>query len=305
MGDASPVASPAGEKPDGEVLQLGASMNNLEDVEHIGNTVLIRAGTDVAIGTIADFKGNTAKKITIAAQCGDITATASSKEFVFACPDGVYIIGNDNQAQLVQPTATPQTAAVKTSDGAIITGTTQNNQLTIYAGGQEQAVTAEDTTDQMVAVPSATGHDVVYRINRKYTLIQNVLYAEAKMGAVLRVGLGVGQITGADNGMALTADSIGKQFGVYLTEDVIRLHQTTPTAGQSPWDVAWDTTRKLAWVATTSDNTIRGYSISAGTGVEQDSYTLVPDAQNIEVLENGTIVAASATGGGLQILTVN
>lgn len=304
MGNASPVASPAEGKTAGEVLKLSDSFKKVEDLEHVGQLLLLRSGKEIAVGTVQDFKTTSAKKLTIDAQCGDITATESSQEFIFACPDGVYSIGTDKKAQLIQPTATPQTVAVKTSDGAIITGNNHNNELTIYAEGKERTVEAEDTTDQMVAVPTASGSDVVYRINRQYTLIQNVDYSQHSMGAMLRVGLGVGQIAGGENGMVLAADTLGKQFGVYLTETVIRLHQTSPTAGQSPWDITWDPTRKRVWVATTSDNTLRSYAIDSGAGLEQESYQLVADAQNIDVLKDGTIVAASATGSGLQVITI-
>ncbi len=302
MGNATPLASPAQTKADGEVITLNDNLTTVTDLEHVGDLLALRSGTTLAVGKLADFKKNTTTTISLDANCGDITATEASEEFIFACPDGVYAVGADKKKALIVPTDTPQTVAVKTSDGVIITGASDNNKVQIHTDTEVTTVTVEDGTDQMIAVPTDSGPDTIYRINREHTLIQNVTYQDGKPGAILRVGLGVGQIAGGENGLAIAADTIGKQFGIYLAQEIIRLHQTTPTANESAWTVAWDATNKYVWAATTTDNKLRGYSIAAGVGEQQQVYNSIPDVQNFVVLTDGTLIAASATGAGLQVI---
>ena len=103
-------------------------------------------------------------------------------------------------------------------------------------------------------------------------------------------------------GVQTCALPIWKQFGVYLTHDVIRLHQTTPTTG-APWAIAWDDKRQQVWVATTDDNKIRRYQLGSGQGEELEAYNSIENTQSLVALPNGTILAASATGTDVQAIT--
>ena len=82
----------------------------------------------------------------------------------------------------------------------------------------------------------------------------------------------------------------------------MRLHQTVPVAG-SPWAVAWDPERDVAWVTTTADNRLRAFDLSTGVPEEVGAVDTVADARSILVLADGTLVVASATGEGLQVIT--
>ena len=101
--------------------------------------------------------------------------------------------------------------------------------------------------------------------------------------------------------MALATDTIGKQFGVYLTHDVIRLHQTTPPPVRRGHRV--DDNRQQVWVATTDDNKIRRYQLGSGQGEELEAYNSIENTQSLVALPDGTILAASATGTDVQVIT--
>ena len=203
---------------------------------------------------------------------------------------------------LLQATDQPVTAAIKTTSGMIFAGSSDREDVDVYQDGEKTTIRVEDPTDAMIAVPVSGGEDSVYRINRRTTIIQNINVADKSAGAVLRVGLGVGTITPGAEGMALATDTIGKQFGVYLTHDVIRLHQTTPTTG-APWAIAWDDNRQQVWVATTDDNKIRRYQLGSGQGEELEAYNSIENTQSLVALPNGMILAASATGTDVQVIT--
>lgn len=99
----------------------------------------------------------------------------------------------------------------------------------------------------------------------------------------------------------LVSDNLGPQLAVYTADDVIRLHQTAPV-DESPWGVAWDDVHDLAWISSTAENSLVAYDISTGVPVEEHRLDTVADVHNVVVLSDGTLVAASATGDGLQVI---
>ena len=329
MGNATPVSSPAVvDEPAGEVISLPEQLAKVTELDHIGEIVAVRAGAVVGVGTVDQLRAGRLVTVPVDAACGGISAAPASNEFVLGCPDGVYGIstsiadaaggagdaageeGDGGETAelptanpvLLQATDQPVTAAVKTTSGMIFAGSSDREDVDVYQAGEKTTIRVEDPTDAMIAVPVSGGEDSVYRINRRTTIIQNINVADKSAGAVLRVGLGVGTITPGAEGMALATDTIGKQFGVYLTHDVIRLHQTAPTTG-APWAISWDDKRQQVWVATTDDNKIRRYQLSSGQGEELEAYNSIENTQSLVALPNGMILAASATGTDVQAIT--
>ena len=332
MGNATPAPSPAiVDAPAGEVISLPEQLAKVTELDHIGEIVAVRAGAVVGVGTVDQLRAGRLVMVPVDAACGDISAAPASNEFVLGCPDGVYGIptsvadaaddaggagdaaGEESDGgktaelptanpMLLQATDQPVTAAVKTTSGMIFAGSSDREDVDVYQDGEKTTIRVEDPTDAMIAVPVSGGEDSVYRINRRTTIIQNINVADKSAGAVLRVGLGVGTITPGAQGMALATDTIGKQFGVYLTHDVIRLHQTTPTTG-APWAIAWDDNRQQVWVATTDDNKIRRYQLGSGQGEELEAYNSIENTQSLVALPDGMILAASATGTDVQVIT--
>ncbi|EEG27032.1 hypothetical protein [Corynebacterium matruchotii] len=332
MGNATPAPSPAiVDAPAGEVISLPEQLAKVTKLDHIGEIIAVRARNVVGVGTVDQLRAGRLVMVPVDAACGDISAAPASHEFVLGCPDGVYGIptsvantaddaggagdaageeGDGGETAelptanpvLLQATDQPVTAAVKTTSGMIFAGSSDREDVDVYQDGEKTTIRVEDPTDAMIAVPVSGGEDSVYRINRRTTIIQNINVADKSAGAVLRVGLGVGTITPGAEGMALATDTIGKQFGVYLTHDVIRLHQTTPTTG-APWAIAWDDNRQQVWVATTDDNKIRRYQLGSGQGEELEAYNSIENTQSLVALPDGTILAASATGTDVQVIT--
>src|SRR5699024_11468262 len=94
--------------------------------------------------------------------------------------------------------------------------------------------------------------------------------------------------TVGEDGTILVSDTLGERLMVYTSEDVVRQHQFGPVDG-SPWGVAWDKERQIAWVTTTDNNLRQGFKISTGVPELVTTLNTVADAQNSVAFSNGDI----------------
>ncbi|MCQ9342859.1 YncE family protein [Corynebacterium kozikiae] len=300
MGNATPVASPASNTPDGEVLELG---EELAEIEVIGQTLAVRSQDGLKLGTLEEFRADDAASITLPSECGRVAA--SSGKFVLACGQSAYLIDPaDTQLPAPIDLGGSYDLAVLSGDNKIIAASTQTNQAVVLsADGSDEAAkpfTVEGTTSQLALSTRPDGSDAVVRINREKTLIQDIELEELRAGAMLRVGLGVGEISAGEQGMFLAADTVGNQLAVYQSLDFIRLHQTTPVA-EGPWSTAWDAQGQRALVASTGTNTLSSYRLNTGTPELDATWETIADAQHLAVVGN-QVVLSSASGAGLQII---
>lgn len=301
MGNAEPTESPKSTDPDGEVLDF----DPIEDIDYTDGVVGIRAADTFMHGEIDAFRTGGAQETQVDPDAADITAA----EGVFAIPHP-----NQNHVELLDTTSSekPSTivpvddqvtvAAPLTPDG-IIAGSDELERVWVYAGDGTEVDTFKVArpSDYLLAHSPKDGPERVVRVNRFDTTIQDLQLDKARQGGTLRVGLGVGKVAFGEDGIVLAADTTGDSLLVYTTDEVIRLHQMAPTA-PSPWAVAWDAKRKLAWVTSTATNTVTGYDISQGVPLERRSFDTVADARSLVALDDGTLILGSATGGGLQII---
>nr|WP_260680048.1 hypothetical protein [Corynebacterium glutamicum] len=298
MGKATPAVSPAASNPDGQVIEFG----NITDMEVADGDILgVRTEDALAIGTVSDFEAGSQVELDVDKQCGDLTATGGT--FVLPCADGVYLIdAKDPDLDELRATDKPVTVAALTSDDQLLVGNGEDEELTIYREGEEpETFTVAGPNTQLIAVPVIDRHDAVVRTWNENTTIQDVDYPNDREGATLRVGLGVGQMAGGEDGLLVVSDEMGSQIAIYNADDVIRLQMTAPT-DENPWAVAWDSSNALAWITSLSENTLVGYKISEGVPEEEQRLNTIANAQNLVVLSDSTLVVASATGDGIQII---
>jgi len=298
QGNATPAPSPAATNPAGKLSLEGQS---LKDLAVIDSTVAVRSATGLEVGSQSDFEAGKAATVPLNESCGELTV--SEQGFVIACGDKVLII---DPTEPTSPTEVdvsedaPATAAALISSGELFVTSADTAEVGVYSEGQRvEDITAEAGSDQLIPVPNADIRDNVVRIQRSDSTIQNLDWEHDRAGGRLRAGQGVGQIAAGDNGIVLASDTVGKRLAIYTADDVIRLHQYGNTPGV-PWAVAWDEGRQLAWVTTTDTNEAHAYNISTGVPLEKGSFPTVSAAEHMAVLEDGTLVVASATGDGLQ-----
>lgn len=308
MGNAEPFPSPAAANPDGRVVPYPA----IADMEMLDDGTLgIYADGTLRTGSLDAVTTGGSTDVDLGTDCGDVTANVDG--FVAVCGGDVRVIADIEGTSFSDHSFTPDepvTAATLLAGGNVLAGSADTERVWVYDrhGKKTQSFKVARPSDFVLArmqTPegeSGEQFDRAVRINRFDTTIQDLQVDKGRQGGTLRVGLGVGQAAFGDDGMVLASDSTGGQLFVYTTDEVIRLHQTVPT-DPHPWAVAWDPKRKLAWITSTEMNTVTGYDLSQGVPVEKLKFNTVADARNIAVLDDGTLLIASASGDGLQIIS--
>ncbi|MEJ5996740.1 YncE family protein [Corynebacterium sp. H130] len=312
LGNATPAASPAADNPAGEVLKLEGPLSKAKDVELAGDVLAVRSGDTLAIGTVDKFRTNSAEHIEINSRCGDLTVTGDT--FVLPCPvpilggaggGVIYLIDAKNpKLDNTRRADVPFTSAALTSTGEVIGGSSEQPDVHVFRGTDSSNVKKIATSrkaHQIVASAVDGTRDGVVFIDREKTVIQGVDFKENRPGGALRMGVGVGSIAAGENGLFLAADALGHQLGVYTDDDILMLHQTIATE-KSPWAVAWDPHRKLAWIASNETNRIQAFRLSSGVPELQGSVSSVANVRSMTIDADGTIYALSDSGDGLQVI---
>lgn len=312
MGNAEPADSPAAENPDGEVVEFEAIDDIDATVTASGEepVLAVRAGGTLFTGALESISKGEGEEISISPEAADVSANAGRFAVVRAGDNEVDLITPGDGDATAIPVDEKVTVAAPLSSGGVIAGSNETERVWVYdqEGNEQDTFKVARPSDFIVAAAAAASDpdseeaaDRVVRVNRFDTTIQDLQVDNARQGGTLRVGLGVGKVAFGEDGLVLAADATGDQLFVYTTDEVIRLHQTVPT-DPSPWDVAWDPARKLAWITSTEANTVTGYDISQGVPVEKLKYNTVASPQSLIALDDGTLVIGSATGDGLQII---
>lgn len=301
MGNATAVASPPSRGPAGETIALPERVAQVQAMANVGETLAVRSPDALSVGTVADFRENRATTVDLPAECGEVTAANSA--FAVACGREVrlYPAANPNGVQ-VREVEHPATVATLLSGGELVTANGEDNQVVIYPEeGNPTTIEVAAPTTQLLSLPLADAPDAIVRTWAQDTTIQDVDWTNEREGGRLRVGLGVGRISAGTDGLLLASDTTGNQLAVYTADEVIRLHQTVPVP-ESPWAVAWDQHHRIAWVASTAGNLLTGWDISQGVPQRRYDLPTVAQATSLAALDSGTLVLASASGEGLQVI---
>ncbi|WP_342319749.1 hypothetical protein [Corynebacterium mayonis] len=294
MGNAVPAVSPPATAPDGTVYPFDA----VDDLDATEGLIAVRSGETLQIGSLEDLTNGAAARYLLDSRCTDVTANAGV--FTVACADDIHTFTAAGKKDLAVPS--PVSAAARTSTGEIVAGSAGQRRVTVFRDGEgEKSFDVARESDRILASQRPGQADSVVRINYFDTTIQGIDWENNRQGATLRAGLGVASVAAGRDGMFIAADATGSQLLVYNTDDIIRLQMTAPVA-KSPWAVAWDDTNELAWITSTATNTAEGYSLSTGVPIKRETHATVADAQHMVVLENGTLLIASASGAGLQVI---
>lgn len=317
--DATVADSPPAAAPDGRVLRLSGPLEGGEltdlAVADGGDILAVRAGAHLGIGTVEQFTSGGYTDIEVSPDCGPLSSRDST--FVLACPDGggggvVRVIdagSPDTPRSLRVPS--PVTSAAITGDGRILAGTSGQGDVLVLgtSSGEvgdgdtttEATIDIKDSVDQLITVPVTGEADRAVVIDRGNTVISGVDWTNAKPGAALRAGLGVGRVAVGEpgTGVIFASDTRGGQLLVYTVNPVIMLHQMA-TAGDSPWAVAWDGGNRVVWVSDTADNLVTAYSVAEGVPVAVGSLRSGANVRGMAVTGAGDLVTVGSDG--LQVI---
>jgi len=295
MGNATAAPSPASSTPAGTVHPFAA----VSEMDATGDLLALRSGTELTVGTLDDVTSGRAKKYALDDACGAVSANNGT--FVVACGHDIRMYSADGEATVHSDA--PVSAAAVTTSGEVVAGSHDDKTIRVFRdGSQITAFDAARETDRILSAQrGGDREDAVVRLNNFDTTIQDLDWKGGRQGGTLRAGLGVGGVATGPHGLVLAADATGSQLLVYNTDDIIRLQMSAPVA-ESPWAVAWDDAQELAWVSSTATNTAEGYSLSTGVPVKKKSVPTVANAQSMVTLPDGTLLIASASGEGLQVV---
>lgn len=263
-------------------------------------TAVLTHGT-VFVGTAEEWDNHQVKTASVDAECTDLTRTADG--FSVACPGKVVVVGNDGTVSTTFDVDGRATTATVTSSGATVSIDGQSQLTFISRDGSTMntAPAGSEPKQSVLVTSSAEGNpdEMIALYDRQASSLTGVYPGEKKEGSSLRIGQGAGQISGGEQGVVVASAPSVNQVDVFTGDGIIRKHMSIPT-GTSPWGVAWDANTHTVWVTNTGDNTLVGYDISSGTGVEVARFTTASDAEYVALDGAGGLLVASGSAGSVR-----
>lgn len=169
--------------------------------------------------------------------------------------------------------------------------------LTLYTGATPtRTITGDVSPEQVVAV----GKKAVL-LDRYRSAVFDVDPQGGTVGAGLRAGDGATNEVTDKYGDVLVTDTRTGELLLFSADPVL-MRQRYPVPG-SPYGIAYDPNRNLAWVTCTQLNEVVGYDVTGGEPVEKYRISTVRQANSVAVdPETGRVIVASADGGGIQVI---
>lgn len=264
-------------------------------------------------------------------------AAIAGRTLALATPTGLALHDLDNLDAAPREVPLPGPAEALSADGAAIVAAVPSKDVLVRVDPQgkttEQQVTGAPTDSAkrgdgaLVALRGAKGVAVLDGQTVTSTLSGGLLsadqvFASGNNGAVLdrlrnavfrldfadgdiKEGLRAGE--GATNGVVdrfgrvLVVDTRGNALLAFGMEPLL-LRQRYPVPG-SPYGIAYDSERDLAWVTLTATNEVVGFDVAGGEPVQRYRFPTVGQPNSVAVdPAGGSVVVASASGGGVQVI---
>ncbi|MFC0104991.1 hypothetical protein [Kibdelosporangium aridum] len=293
---AVPATSPATSKPVGTVIPLAKKITGLVTVPQARTIALATADPELLLLSLDD-PGAPARSVTMP---GPVTAMS-------ALPDGVLasvgiskmlftVTLPDATLTAMQFDSAPGTA-VASGDLELIPLTDAKAIEVLRGGGGPKRISGSMFRADQVLM---TGQHAVV-LDRLRTALFDIDLVDGKIGAGQRAGQGAGNATTDRYGRVLVTDTRGGALLAFTTNPVM-LKQRYPVPG-TPYGIAYDPNRDLAWVTLTERNEVVGYHVAGGEPRETHRFATVVQPNSVTVdPDSGRVFVASATGGGVQVM---
>ncbi|WP_199444095.1 YncE family protein [Umezawaea beigongshangensis] len=204
-----------------------------------------------------------------------------------------------------------EATAVPVADGPTDTTTVGDRTLlaqrdtrrvTVLSGGDpggtevQRSISGLQSPDQLLV----TGDHVVV-VDRLRSALFDLDPASDTLGAGLRAGDGAANAVADRYDRVLVTDARGGELLVFSTDPVI-MRQRYPVPG-TPWAIAYDPERDLAWITLTGTNEVVGLDVAGGEPEERARFATVHQPDSIAVDPGtGRVFIASADRGGIQVV---
>jgi len=121
-------------------------------------------------------------------------------------------------------------------------------------------------------------------------------------GAGLRAGDGATNAVADRYGRLLVVDTRGGEFIAFSINPLI-MRQRYPVPG-SPYGIAYDAKRDIAWITLTERNEVVGLNVAAGEPTEKHRFPTVRQPNTVSVdQETGRVTVTSGDNGGIQVIS--
>ncbi|MBE9376138.1 hypothetical protein IQ251_16935 [Saccharopolyspora sp. HNM0983] len=219
---------------------------------------------------------------------------------LLALPDADAVIRVDLRTGATTDTPVPgrPVDALDLGPDRIATAQQDTREVTVREHGRPSATAAEfDEPAHLLT----TGGDLNV-LDELTTSLTPVDPATGEKGAGLRAGAGATNAVTDRYGRILAIDTRGGELLAFSTDPLI-MKQRYPVPG-SPYGLAYDPTRDMAWTTLTETNELVGYDVTGGQPEERHRIPTVsqPDSVTADP-ETGKIYVASANGAGIQVVT--
>jgi DNA-binding beta-propeller fold protein YncE len=228
-------------------------------------------------------------------------------ELAVAKPGGPLLAPATSANQVVEvalPTGT--TTVVPVPDGPtsatmignqLLVAQEAHKSLALLQGDKIVKTIAGDVSPQEVVT---VGNKAVL-LDRFRSAVFDVDPQGGTVGAGLRAGDGATNEVTDNYGDVLVTDTRTGELLLFSADPVL-MRQRYPVPG-SPYGIAYDPKRDLAWVTCTQLNEVVGYDVTGGEPVEKYRISTVRQPNSVAVdPESGRVIVASADGGGVQVI---
>jgi DNA-binding beta-propeller fold protein YncE len=292
-----PVAATAARSPEpaetpaGQVLDAGPATA----AAIAGRTLAVATGPGV---DLYDLDALTEAPRQVALPGPAETLSTDGAAFLAALPAQNQVVRIDPQGALTEtPVAGAPVAATPRPDGALVALREAKGIAVLGESGVAKTLSGGLlSADQVFA-----SGDKAAVLDRLRNAVFRVDFGDDDIEEGLRAGEGATNGVADRFGRVLVVDTRGGAL-LAFSMDPLLLRQRYPVPG-SPYGIAYDAERDLAWVTLTATNEVVGFDVAGGEPEERYRFPTVGQPNSVAVdPADGSVVVVSASGGGVQVI---
>ncbi|GAA2999822.1 YncE family protein [Actinokineospora diospyrosa] len=292
---ATPARSPApSATPTGTVLPLSAPVAAVA-TDATTRTLAVATGVELRLYDL-DALDKTPRSLTLPGTAESLT-TAGDGALLATVPGRVVRVALPG-GTLTESAVDGSPAAATSYQGDTLVAVRDRRQIAVLDADQAPRLISGSllSADQVFS----TGPDALV-LDRLRNAVFRLDVAKGTVGEGLRAGQGSTNGVTDRWGRVLITDTRGGALLAFSANPLL-MRQRYPVPG-SPYGIAYDAKRDLAWVTLTETNEVVAYQVGGEEPIERHRYPTVAQPNSVAVdAATGRVVVASGNGGGVQVV---
>ncbi|GAB2736262.1 lipoprotein [Salinifilum aidingensis] len=247
--------------------------------------------------TLLDPRTNQQRTVPLGAPAANVTADGGTA--LVAVPDRGEIAHIDirtGHRTGTTPVPGGPVDAIRLDDGALAVAQRDAGSITIHGDGRPRTTGEFDGPARLFAQ-----NGEIQVLDRLTTSLTSVDPRTGDEGEALRAGQGATNGVADRYGRVLTVDTRKNELLAFDTNNLI-LKQRYPLPG-SPYGIAYDARRDLAWITLTDRNEVLAYDVAGGEPELRHRFRTVAQPHTVAVdSRTGAAYITSAGGAGVQVV---